>query len=109
MANALVPVSIVQLTGSFATIYTVPGATTATVTMLHLVNTTGSPVTVDVCVVPNAGSAQQSTAILWSYSIGANDVLEILKGDIWSTGTTLQARAAATTSINLKFGAIQTT
>ena len=108
MANSLKCVNIVQLGTSFSTIYTVPGSTNFTVSMLHLVNT-GSASTVDVCVVPSGGTAQQSNAIMWQQTITINDVLEILKGDIWNTGTTLQARAQTGSAINLKLAGIETT
>jgi len=108
MANSLKCVNIVQLGTGFSTIYTVPASTNFTVSMLHLVNT-GSTSTVDVCVVPNGGTAQQSTSILWQYNIAINDVLELLKGDIWNTGTTLQARAQTGGTINVKLAGIETT
>lgn len=108
MANALKPVAVTQLTGSMATIYTVPALTTFTVSMLHLVNTTTAAATVRVCVVPTGGSALQSNAIMWDFSITANDVLEILKGDIWAAGTTLQASTGTASAINVKLSGIET-
>ena len=108
MSNTLTQVNVTQLTTSFATIYTVPGATTFTVTMMHFVNATASDVTVQVCVVPNGGSPQQSNAILWNFTIKANDVVELLKGDIWPASATLQALAASNTAINIKLAGIQT-
>lgn len=109
MANSLKCVNILALTTGFQTVYTVPAATTFTVSMLHLCNT-GSTSTVDVCVVPNGGSAGQSNAILWQFSnLTTNDVLEILKGDIWNTGTTLQARCQTGAAVNLKLAGIEST
>lgn len=108
MGNVLKAVDIVQLTTSFTTIYTVPGSTKFTVTKLILTNTTAGAVTVQVCVVPNAGSVGVANAILWNYSIAANTFFEITKGDIWGAGTTLQALAGSGTSINLKLAGIET-
>lgn len=108
MGNVLKTVDVAQLTGSFATIYTVPGATQFTVTMLHLVNTSGVVVTVRICLVPSAGSPTQSNALFWDFSLAANDVLEVLKGDIWAAGSTLQALAGTTAVINIKLSGIET-
>ena len=109
MANTLKAVDVVQLTTSFSTVYTVPASTKFTVAMLHICNTTSGAVTIRVCVVPNAGSPSASNAILWDFSVAANDVLEIFKGDIWGVGVTLQALAASNTSINLKLSGIEST
>lgn len=112
MGNVQTPVNIVSLPqGSFASpnpLYTVPGSTTFTVAMLHLVNTNATQATVNVCVVPSAGTAGISNAILWNFPLAPNDVLEIMKGDFWNAGTTLQAYASQT-GVNLKLSGIQTT
>ncbi len=107
MANTLKPVAVVELTAAFQTIYTVPASTSFTAAVLHLVNASGAAKTVDVCLVPAAGSPLQANAILWQFSIGANDFVELAKGDIWPTGSTLQARASAGTSVNLKLSGIE--
>lgn len=107
MGNVLKAIDIVQLGTGFSTYYTVPGATKFTVSMLHLHNTTSSAVTVQVCAVPTAGSPTQATALLWNFSLLGNDVLEILKGDIWTPGTTLQALAGTGSAVNLKMAGIE--
>lgn len=109
MANTLKPVAVTELTGSFTTIYTVPGSTKLTVAQLHLVNATASARTVRVCVVPAAGSPGQSNAILWDFEIGANDFIELAKGDIWDAGATLQALASSASSVNVKLAGVETT
>jgi hypothetical protein len=109
MANTLKPVAVAELTAAFTTLYTVPGATKFTVGQLHLVNASPSAKTVRVCVVPSAGSPLQSNAILWDFSIAANDFIELAKGDIWDTGVTLQALASAGTSVNVKLAGVETT
>lgn len=106
--NTLKPVAVTPLTGSFATIYTVPASTVFTVGMLHLVNVTSSAVTVRMCVVPNAGSATISNAVLWDFQIAPNDVVELLKGDQWLAQATLQALASTPNSVNLKLAGVET-
>lgn len=111
MANSLKAVDVVQIAVSptFTTVYTVPSATKFTVSMLHLCNTTSSPVTVRVCVVPNAGSPTAANAVMWDFSVAANDILELFKGDIWGAGVTLQANASAGTAVNIKLSGIEST
>lgn len=107
MGNTLVPVDIVQLGDSFGTIYTVPPGKKTTVTMLHVVNTASSLQTVTVCVVPSGDSAGQDNAVLYEFPIEAYGVRELLKGDIWADGTTLQAKAGSASSVNLKLSCIE--
>ncbi len=112
MANTQKSVPVTQLTTSMSTLYTLPSSTNFTVTMLHICNVTGSAATVRLCLVPNGGSPTAANAILWDFSIAANDVQELLKGDIWIDGAgpaTIQAQASANTSINIKLAGIETT
>ena len=107
MTNTLRPVGVTAVSdGSFTTVYTVPGSTTFTASMLHVCNTTVAVVTVRVCLVPPAGSPGTDNAILWDFSIAANDVLELLKGDIWAEGSTLQAKASSA-GVSLKLAGIE--
>lgn len=56
------------------TIYTVPGTASVIVKNVVLTNTTGSEATVNLHVVPAAGSAQASNQILANYPVPANGV-----------------------------------
>ena len=105
MANSLKPVAVYAITDSMTTVYTVPGATTFTVSMLHLCNTSASAVTVRVCI----GGSSSTNALMWDYSIAAKDTVELLKGDMWATGTTLQVSASLTNVVTLKLAGIETT
>lgn len=107
MTNTLKSVAVATLSTSFSTIYTVPTSTSFTVAVLHLVNTTASSVTVQVCLVPLAGSASQSNALLWDFVIQPNDVIELLRGDIWAAGAFLQTKASAASSVNIKLSGIE--
>jgi len=64
------------LTGSAATYYTAPDATTTVIKKLPIVNTTGSPVNCTIYLVPLAGSAAGTNTITSSRSIAA--------GETWS-------------------------
>lgn len=55
------------------TVYTVPAATKAIIKNCLMCNTTASAITVRVFAVPNGGSAGVSNALLYDYSIPANE------------------------------------
>ena len=106
--NVLKTTGVVALTSGVATVYTVPVSTFFTVAMLHLANTSGSAATVRIYLVPNAGSPSAANGIVWDLSIDANDVLEMMKGDIWTAGDTIQALCSPTGAVTLKLGGIET-
>jgi hypothetical protein len=60
------------ITGTIATLYTVPAGFRAFVKDLNICNTTGGAVTVNVHLVPNGGTAGTDNAILYGFSIAAN-------------------------------------
>jgi hypothetical protein len=109
MANTLMPVAALQLTTGFQTVYTVPAVTVFTCAVIHIANTTASPITVEICLVPSAGSPTAANALAWDFSIAANDFIEFAKGDIWPAQSTLQAKASAGTSAVLKLSGVETT
>lgn len=96
------------MTTSFATIYTAPSNTRSYVKDMDICNTTGSAVTVTVCLVPftatnTVGTASTSNAILYSASIPANSTMQwtgsqIMNGPANNTqaGDTLQVKASTT-------------
>ena len=109
MANTLKPVAALELTTSFQTVYTVPAATVFTCAVIHIVNTTSSAKTVQVCIVPSGGSPLASNALLYDFSIAANDFIEFAKGDIWAAQSTLQAKASAGSAVVIKLSGVETT
>lgn len=109
MANTLKAVAALELTGTFQTVYTVPAVTKFTCAIIHIANTTSSAKTVQVCIVPSAGSPTAANALLWDFSIAANDFIEFGKGDIWLADATLQAKASASSAVVLKLAGIETT
>lgn len=53
--------------------YTVPASTRTGISAVHMCNTTASAVTVRVFFVPSGGSADQSSAMLYDFTIAPND------------------------------------
>lgn len=109
MANTLKYVAVNEIdNAAVETIYTVPASTTFTVTMCHIANTTNAAKTIQLHLVPPAGAAAQANALLYDFSVPANDYVELLKGDIWATGVSLQAKASAANCLNIKLAGIET-
>lgn len=72
------------------TVYTVPASTTAQFTSIRVCNTTASATTVRVFVTPSGGTSDQTTAIVYGFTIPANDYHEFIeKPIILGTGGTL--------------------
>jgi len=105
--NALTAVGVTQLTSSLSTLYTVPTGKTFTVAVIHLANTSTSSANVRICL--TTGSAAQANALLWDFQVAANDCVEVLKGDIWSSGMILSGYCLPTTTVNIKLSGIETT
>lgn len=109
MANVLKSLSpaVIDVTDAFVEYYQVPSATNFVVSMLHIANVTSSAATVSICLTGTSGTPTAANAILWDVSIAANDVLEILKGDVWPTGTELHIKASANSTITVKVSGIE--
>lgn len=91
MANTLKDLGSVAITTSFATAYTVPGATKFVNGVLHIANSTQNPILVRVC--KNGDLA--ANALLWDFSVPANDFIEFGRGLILSAAETLRVKADA--------------
>lgn len=90
-----------QLTTGFQTVYN-NSVLTLVISIIRITNTTGGAVTVSLCYVPDGGTAADNNAVLWQFSLGANDFLEFGQGDVISPATTIQAKASANTSITMR-------
>lgn len=92
----ITPVKLGQaaITGSIATLYTVPASTRAFVKDMDICNTTAGALTVDVHLVPSGGSAGTSNAILYGYSINGNATLQWTGTQIMNAGDTIQVKAS---------------
>lgn len=97
MANTLKSISPVALGAGFSTIYTVPSLTKFTVAVIHLCETSGAITAVQVCLVPAAGTAGTTNALLYNFGMSANGVLELARGQIWQAGDKLQAKGSGVT------------
>ena len=90
--------------------YTVPASTTAQFTSIRVCNTTGTPATVRVFVVPSGGSADQSTAITYDFEIPAKDFQELIqKPIILGAAGTLQVQNGTANAITFTISGLELT
>lgn len=92
-----------QLTASLATYYTTPANTRTIITKLTLTNTTGTPRTVDIHLIPSGGSATASNQVVDAYLVPANDQKVVYEavGHVLEAGGFLQAVADAATAVTI--------
>lgn len=106
-----IPVAIpaLALTTSTQTAYTVPAATTTTISNLSLTNTNAVPTSVTLYNVPSGGSAAAGNEFLPAFSLSAGQtyVPPAAIGLSLAPGSTLQASASAT-GVNLMGGVYET-
>lgn len=82
------------------TIYTVPASTTLEIGTISIANTSTSAATCRVFLVPSGGTADQTTAILYDFSIPANGVIEgIGKGQVLAAAGTIQVRSGTASAL----------
>jgi len=84
------------ITGTIATLYTVPTGYRTFVKDLNICNTTGGAVTVNVHLVPKAGTAGTANAILYTYSIAANTTYRWTGVQIMNEEETIQVKGSTT-------------
>lgn len=84
------------ITGTIATIYTTPAGFRTFVKDLNICNTTSSAVTVNIHIVPKAGTAGTDNAILYTYSIAANTTYRWTGVQIMNELGTIQVKGSAT-------------
>ena len=83
------------ITTSYTTLYTAPASTRTYVKDMDICNTTGSPIGVYVSLVPSAGTASASNAILYNASLPAYSTLQWCGMQILNAGDTIQVKASA--------------
>jgi hypothetical protein len=88
-----------QLGIAFATIYTVNYQRQFTASCIHLVNTTGGAVTVQLTAAGPGIAPATANALLWSFSIPANDFLEFGEGLILFSQWVVSGLASAPNAI----------
>jgi len=92
------------LTGTAATVYTVPAATTATLRNIHVSNETGSAATFTLSIGTDAAGKRLFTAI----SIGANSSLDWSGFIILTAAEILQAFSGTASALTLTISGIET-
>lgn len=90
-----------NLTGVFQTVHQVYKDRWLKVTMIHLCNTDAAAATVRLCIVPNGGTAVQTNAFLWDFSIPAHDMIEVGDGLLLAPSTLIQALSGSVGVVNL--------
>ena len=98
---------LLTLTGAFQTVHAVNNGRWFTVRNIHISNSSGAPVTVQVCFVPHGGSAVQGNGALWSFSVPANDFIELADGQKLPPGASVQALASAGAAVNIWVSGIE--
>jgi len=94
-ASDLIRVSAQAVLGSSWTqIFQAPFQSQVAVSIIHLANTSTGPLTVSLCAVPSGGSPAQGNALLYGFSIPANDFIELGDGLILLSGGYLTAQAS---------------
>lgn len=83
--------------------YTVPASTSIKVATASITNVTASAVTVSLSVVPTGGTLNGSQRVLNSYSLPANDTLELswLKGAMLGPGDFIAGLAGTASAVVL--------
>jgi hypothetical protein len=92
---------VAKLTAAFATVYTVYPAYWGRVSMIHLDNSTGSDVTVRLCLVAPSGTPIEDNAMLWDFTIPANDFIEFGDGYWLPPSSSLQASCSSDGAIKM--------
>lgn len=98
MANyqIITPLQLGQtaLTTSFTTVYTVPASTRTYVKQLDVCNTTASPISIYVSLVPSGGTAGTGNALFYNATLGGYSTLSWTGTQVLSTAGTIQVKAS---------------
>ena len=94
----ITPIQLGQaaITGTIATLYTVPTGVRTFIKDLNICNTTSGAVTANVHLVPKSGTAGTGNAILYTYSVAANSVYRWTGVQIMNEGGTIQIKGSTT-------------
>ena len=91
-----VQLGLAAITGTVATLYTVPLLTKTYLKDINICNTTASSITVNVYLVPSGGTAGTSNALLYGFSVAANSIYHWSGVQVLNTGQSLQVSASTT-------------
>jgi hypothetical protein len=84
------------ITGSYATIYTVPNTSTAILRDMEICNTTASPIGIYVSIVPPNGTAGASNAVFYNAALPGYSTMQWTGAIAMSFGTTIQVQGSTT-------------
>lgn len=92
----ITPAKLAQaaITAGTTTIYTVPASTRTLVKDIDICNTTAGALTVNVHLVPSAGSAGTGNALFYGASITANTTLQWTGVQVMNAGDTIQVQGS---------------
>ena len=82
---------------SFATLYTCPAGSVAQVVDITICNTSASPATFSVCLVPAGGSAGASNALFFDAPIPGNTTVQWTGSQFMAAGGFISGKASVTT------------
>lgn len=81
-------------TGAGTLIYTAPTLITTLVKCIDVCNTTASPITVSIHLVPSGGAVGTANALRYAYSVAANSAYQWTGTQVLNAGDFIQAVAA---------------
>jgi hypothetical protein len=79
-----------------STLYTVPASTRTFLKDFDVANTTAAPITLNVYLVPNAGTAGTSNALMYNVLVPGGSVLQWSGSQVLLPGATIQGSAGGT-------------
>ena len=98
---------LLTLSVAFQTVHAVNSGRWFTVRNIHIANSSGGAVTVQLCFVFVGATPTQGNSALWSFSVPANDFIEWGEGQKLPPGASVQALASAGASINVWLSGVE--
>jgi hypothetical protein len=92
------------LTGSAATVYTVPASTTATLRNIHVCNETGTAATLTMSI----GTDGAGKRLFTGFSVAANDVLDWSGAIVLAAAEVLQAFSGTASALTVVISGVET-
>jgi nicotinamide mononucleotide (NMN) deamidase PncC len=99
----------VQPTTSYATAYTVPGATSCIVKEIVVCNTTGSAVVLDVSFVASGGTAGVANNVIAQHQIGAYSTVSYTYAQVMATGGFISIKAGTGAALTITISGVEIT
>lgn len=92
----ITPAKLAQaaITAGTTTVYTVPASTRTMLKEIDICNTTAGALTVNVHLVPSAGTAGTGNALFYGTSINANSTLQWSGVQVMNAGDTIQVQGS---------------